>query len=91
MRGLIALTVAMGVMIVAGVLVVGVTIMHRMGAGGSGGPVDTVLDEPAGTHMVAVGSDGGRLAVVLSGGGPDRVVLLGPGGAVVGRVALRQR
>jgi hypothetical protein len=89
MRGLIALTVAMGVMIVAGVLVVGVTIMHRMG--GAGGPVDTVLDEPAGTHMVAVGSDGGRLAVVLSGGGPDRVVLLGPDGAVVGRVALRQR
>jgi hypothetical protein len=90
MRGLVALTVVMGVMIVAGVLVVGVTIMHRM-AGGGGAAVNAVLDEPAGTHMVAVGSDGGRLAVVLSGGGPDRVVLLGEGGAVVGRVALRAR
>ena len=87
MRGLVALVVAMGVMIVAGVLVIGVTIAHRMGAAATG--ADLALDEPAGTRMVAVGSDGGRLAVLLSGGGPDRVVLVA-GGHVVGRVSLKR-
>ncbi len=88
MRGLVALVVLMGVMIVAGVAVIGVTIAHRM-AGGSI-PANVVLDEPAGTRMVSAGAAGDRLAVVLSGGGPDRVVLLSAAGTVVGRVALKR-
>jgi hypothetical protein len=88
MRALVALTVVMGVMIVAGVVTVAVTIAHRMGGGGM--RADVVLDEPAGTRMVGVAPDGNRVAVLLSGGGPDRVVLLGPDGAVVGHVALRR-
>jgi hypothetical protein len=30
------------------------------------------------------------VAVLLTGGGPDRVVLLGPDGVVTGRVSLRR-
>jgi hypothetical protein len=88
MRGLLVLVVVMGLLIVAGVVTIGVTIMHRMSGGGAAAEV--VLDEPAGTRIVGISPDGNRLAVLLSGGGPDRVVILGPGGAVAGRVALKQ-
>ena len=88
MRGLLALVIAMGVMIVAGVLVIGVTIAHRMGSHAAS--TLAVLDEPAGTRMVAVAPRGNGVAVLLTGGGPDRVVLLGPDGAVTGRVSLRR-
>jgi hypothetical protein len=47
-----------------------------------------VLDEPAGTHIVAVAGYAEGLAVTLSGGGPDRVVLLDRDLRVVGRVGL---
>ncbi len=88
MRALMALVIGMGVLIVAGVVTIGVTIMHRMAGGGA--VADVVLDEPAGTRIAGVSPDGNRLAVLLNGGGPDRVVLLGPGGTVVGHVALRR-
>jgi hypothetical protein len=89
MRALMALVVGMGVLIVAGVVTIGVTIMHRMNAGA--GPAHTVvLDEPAGTRILSVSPDGDRLAVLLTGGGSDRVVLVAPSGAVTGRVALRR-
>jgi hypothetical protein len=78
----------MGVMIIAGVLVVGVTIAHRMG--GHAAAAFAVLDEPAGTRMVSVAPGGNGVAVLLTGGGPDRVVLLGPDGVVTGRVSLRR-
>jgi hypothetical protein len=47
-----------------------------------------VLDEPAGTHIVAVAGYAEGLAVTLSGGGPDRVVLLDRDLRVIGRVGL---
>ena len=91
MRALMALVIGMGVLIVAGVAVIGVTIMHRMGGAGGAGPAHTVvLDEPAGTHILSVAPDGDRLAVLLSGGGSDRVVLVSPNGTVSGRIALRR-
>lgn len=49
---------------------------------------NAVLDEPAGTHIAAVSAYGGGLAVTLSGGGPDRVVLLDGALRVVGRISL---
>jgi hypothetical protein len=78
MRGLLALVVGMGVLIVAGVAVIGVTIVHRMTAPP---PMRTeaasaMLDQPAGTQIVSVAGLGDRLAVTLRGGGPDRVVIL---------------
>ena len=78
MRGLLALVVAMGVLIVAGLAVIGVTIVHRLGGGI---PVRAqltaaVLDQPAGTQIAGVSGIGERLAVTLRGGGPDRLVIL---------------
>ena len=98
MRGLMVLVVAMGVLIVAGVTTIGVTIVHRMSAAP---PVvhdavvpdavmhDAVLDEPAGTRIAGVSALPDRLALRLVGGGVDRVVVVDlRTGQVVGRAAL---
>ncbi|MBN8898008.1 MAG: hypothetical protein BGO51_13725 [Rhodospirillales bacterium 69-11] len=51
--------------------------------------LNAVLEEPAGSHIVGISTIGDRLAVALSGGGPDRVVLLDPRtGGVAGRISL---
>ena len=87
MRALLTLVVVMGVLIVAGVAGVAVTIVHRLG----GAPVRaaTVLEEPVGTRMGGVAASSDGVAVLLSGGGPDRLVLIDPrDGRVVGRVGL---
>ena len=77
----------MGVMIVAGVIVIGVTIMRRLN--GPTAAVPTALDEPAGTSIVQVSADGDRVVLLLHGGGPDRVVLIDArSSAVLGRTAL---
>ena len=80
MRAMITLVVAMGVLIVVGVAVIGVTIVSRLG--GHGPATDLVLDQPSGTRIVAASLAGGRLAVVLQGGGPDRVVIVDTAGGV---------
>jgi hypothetical protein len=88
MRGLQAAVILMGVLIVVGVGVVGLTIVRRLSAPAPGA-VALVLDEPAGTRMAGTASAGDRLAVLLQGGGPDRMVLIDPRtGAVAGRVGL---
>ncbi|CAH2599667.1 conserved protein of unknown function [Rhodovastum atsumiense] len=80
--------VAMGVLIVAGVLTIAVVIAGRM----SQMPAATsavVLDEPAGTRIVGVSALPDRLALQLQGGGPDRVVMVDiRTGRVVARAAL---
>jgi hypothetical protein len=88
MRGLQAAVIFMGVLIVAGVAVIGTTIVRRvMVPVPNAGPV--VLEEPAGTRMVSVTATGDRLAVLLQGGGPDRLLLVDVRtGAVAGRVGL---
>ena len=88
MLALKALVVGMGVLIVAGVAVIGVTLVSRMSPGGA--PIASVLlDEPVGTHIVASALAADRLALQLGGGGPDRVVLVDTkAGRVLGRVQL---
>lgn len=87
MRALKILTATMAVMIVAGVVVIGVTIMHRLNGPTAAAP--TALDEPAGTGIAQVSADGDRVVLLLRGGGPDRVVLIDArSGAVLGRTAL---
>ena len=93
MRALKIATAVMGVLIVAGTIVLVVTIARRSGPPqiaslASPGPT-AVLDEPTGTHIAGIAAVADRLAVRLQGGGTDRVVLIDPRtGAVVGRVAL---
>jgi hypothetical protein len=88
MRMLKLAVVAMGVLIVAGTTVLVVVIAGRISAP-AGPPMRAVLDEPAGTHIVAVSALPDRLALQLQGGGPDRVVVLDMhSGREVGRAAL---
>lgn len=87
-RALLASVIIMGVLIVVGVGVLGVTIMRRL-SNPAASPAAT-LDEPAGTRMVGAAAAGDRIAIVLQGGGPDRLVLVdGRTGLTVGRVTLR--
>ena len=88
MQALKALTIVMGVLIVAGTVVLGVVLARRLG-GGSAAPVSVLLDEPAGTRIAGIAAAGDRLAVQLQGGGPDRVVLFDArSGAPAGRLSL---
>jgi hypothetical protein len=89
MRALLALTIVMGVLIVLGTATIAVTVVHRMGTAAPRALAGGVLDEPAGTHIVSASAYGDRLAVVLQGGGPDRVVIIDPvTGHSIGRITL---
>ena len=80
-RALLVAVVVMGVAIVAGVAFLGLTILRRMA-----GPVpvstvaigELVLKQPAGSRIVSVATTADRLAVLLQGGGTDRVVVIDP-------------
>ena len=78
MRNMLVLVVVLGILLIAGTGAVFTTILHR--AGRAAGPriVGAVLDEPAGTHIVAAAGFGDGIAVTLQGGGPDRVVIVNP-------------
>ena len=89
MRALQALVIVMGVLIVAGMATIAITLVHRSGT--PSGPLpDLVLSEPPGTQIAAVSAFGARLAVLLRGGGADRVVIVDARGGIVGRIRLGQ-
>jgi hypothetical protein len=90
MRFLRVITVGMGVLIVVATTVLVVVIARRLSAPAAvQGPTALVLDEPAGTRIEGIAAAGDRLAALLRGGGPDRIVLIDARtGAVVGRVGL---
>jgi hypothetical protein len=92
MRALKAAVIVMGVLIVAGVTTIVVTIVSRTvnsGSGASAVAAQVVLDEPAGTHIVGTSLAADRLAVQLQGGGGDRVVLVDThAGRVIARIGL---
>ena len=91
MRGLVALVVAMGVLILIGTALLIVVVVERVSGPPARPPAAfaVTLDEPAGTRIVGIAPVGGRMAMELQGGGPDGVVVVDPdSGAVVGRVGL---
>lgn len=80
--------VVMGVMIVAGVATLAYLIVSRAYVAPAAAG-NMVLDEPAGTRIAGTALSGDRMALLLQGGGPDRVVLVDPrSGKVAGRVSL---
>jgi hypothetical protein len=88
MRGLVALTIIMGVVLVAGTGLLGVIIFHRLAVPLAPLP-PLSLDEPVGTHIAGMVSLGDRLALRLEGGGVDRVVVVDLAhGRIVGRIGL---
>jgi hypothetical protein len=94
MRALKIATIGMGVLIVAGTIVLIVGVVRRSAApsladAGFPAVVTAVLEEPQGTRIAGISAVQDRLAVQLQGGGGDRVVLIDPKtGAVAGRISL---
>ena len=90
MRGLKIAVTVMSLLIVLGVLVIAVTIVRRVAGPRPEAMAQSVLlDEPAGTRIATITALPDRLAVLLQGGGTDRVLLLDAHtGQVLGRVAL---
>jgi len=92
MRGLQAAVIFMGVVIVGMVATIVVTLAHRMSVAAPEAMARmVVLDQPAGTHIQGISAIGDRLAVLLQGGGPDRIVFVDPAaGASGGTITLRR-
>ena len=89
MAALKAAVIGMGLLIIAGVTVIVVTLIHRIAAPPATELVRATLDEPAGTRIAGVATGAERLAVQLQGGGPDRVLVLDlRSGRVVARATL---
>ena len=78
MRAMLILVIAMGVLIVAGTATVAIIIVGRMAHPAAETTAGTILDQPPGTRIVAATAIGNRMALVLQGGGPDRVILVPP-------------
>ncbi len=75
MRALKVAVIVMGVMIVLGVAGLGYALT-RVVFGPPPPLAAALLDEPAGTRIVSIAAMPDRLAIQLSGGGPDRVVVI---------------
>ncbi len=88
MLALKALVIGMGVLIVAGVAVIGATLVGRMSPQ-TGSIATLTLDEPPGSRIVGTSMAPDRIAITLQGGGPDRVALVDTKtGHLLGHVAL---
>ncbi len=77
-RALLGLVIGLAVLIVGGFAVVVTTLAHRVLAPERAHPVEATitLGEPPGTRVSALVANGDRLALLLQGGGSDRVVLI---------------
>jgi hypothetical protein len=81
--------VVMGIMILVGSGVIVVTVVKRMTSATQATHFAVVLDEPAGTRIGGITAMSDRLAVLLVGAGPDRILLVDPhNGSEAGTVAL---
>lgn len=74
MRALKILMAVMGLLIIAGIAVLGITISQRMSVPKL--TASAVLDEPAGTHITQISASSDRLSLLLQGGGPDRLIVM---------------
>jgi hypothetical protein len=85
MRALKAAVIIMGVMIVAGTILLAVMLATRL-SGRDAPLAATDLGQPEGTRILGLAGAGDRVAVHVTGGGlPDRILLLDPvRGRVVG-------
>ena len=93
MRALKTATIFMGVLILIGTAVVVATIFKRATAPApaisASPPFLLRLEEPSGTRIAGTTAMASLLALRLTGGGPDRVMLVDPqSGRLAGRVTL---
>lgn len=92
MRALKFLVIAMGVLIVAGIGVIAVTIADRSADSVTGAATEVKVDIPPGSRVVETSLDGDRLALrlVLADGTTRVLVLDTATGRDVARVELRE-
>jgi hypothetical protein len=94
MRALKIAVILMGVLIVAGTMVLVIGVARRSSAPvvaitALPATISAVLDEPEGTRIAGIVAVRDRLALQLQGGGTDRVVLIDVAtGTVAGRISL---
>jgi hypothetical protein len=93
MQGLKILVILLGVVILAGVVVVGVTIFNRAGNSGGGGFGSLALALPKGCHLIGMVTAGDRLALRLGDSAECQVILfVDPhSGQQTGSLALQSR
>jgi hypothetical protein len=92
-RPLLIAVIAMGVLILLVTTVVVVKLVKDMVSGPppSVTLTTTMLRQPAGSHIVTITTVGDRLGVLVSGGGPDRILFVEPDtGKVAGQLMLGQ-
>ena len=92
-RPLLIVVIAMGVLILLVTTVVVVKLVKDVVSGPPAAVTLTtsMLRQPAGSHIVTIAAVGGRLSVLITGGGPDRILLVDPGtGKVDGQLMLGQ-
>lgn len=94
MRALKIATVVMGILIVVGTMALVIVVARRSAMPSSSRlrpDASVVLGEPAGTRIIGIAAVQDRLAVLLQGGGADRIVLVDPAnGNVAGHIVLAQ-
>jgi hypothetical protein len=91
-RPLLIAVIALGVLIVLVTTVVVVKLVKDVvTAPASVTLTTTMLHQPAGSHIVTITSADGRLGVLVTGGGPDRILFVDPDtGKVAGQLMLGQ-
>jgi len=91
-RPLLIAVVAMGVLILLVTTVVVVKLVKDMVNGPASVTLTTtMLRQPAGSHIVTITTVGDRLGVLVTGGGPDRILFVEPdSGKVAGQLMLGQ-
>jgi hypothetical protein len=89
-RPLLIAVIAMGVLILLVTTVVIVKLVKDVVTAPASVTLTTsMLHQPEGSHIVTITSVGGRLGVLLQGGGPDRILFVDPDtGRVAGQLML---
>jgi hypothetical protein len=91
-KPLLIAVIAMGVLILLVTTVVIVKLVKDVvTAPASVSLTTSMLRQPPGSHIVTITTVGGRLGVLLNGGGPDRILFVDPDtGRVAGQLMLGQ-
>ncbi|HTI01245.1 MAG TPA: hypothetical protein VL752_09910 [Acidisoma sp.] len=104
-RPLLIAVIVMGVLVIAATSVVIVKLVQDIAGGGRHAPsmastivpgapekitlTTRMLNQPESSHIVSIATAGDRLAVLINGGGPDRILFVEPAtGAVTGQLML---
>jgi hypothetical protein len=91
-KPLLIAVIAMGVLILLVTTVVIVKLVKDVVTAPASVTLTTsMLRQPPGSHIVTITTVGGRLGVLLNGGGPDRILFVDPDtGRVAGQLMLGQ-